>query len=103
MTTKVGRKEEIWLHTKDIPGSHVVIRSENPTEQTLSEAAAIAAFFSKSRLGSRVPVDYTKIKYVKKPNGAKPGYVIYTDQKTLFVTPNESLVLNLKQKPEHAE
>lgn len=103
LSTKVGRKEEIWLHAKDIPGSHVVIRSENPSEKTLSEAAAIAAFFSKSRLGSRVPVDYTKIKYVKKPNGAKPGYVIYTDQKTLFVTPDESLILNLKQKPEHAE
>lgn len=100
LTTKVGGREETWLHTKNIPGSHVVIRSDQPGEQTLAEAAALAAFFSKSRLGSRVPVDYTKVKYVKKPSGAKPGFVIYTDQKTLYVTPDESLVLKLRKKPE---
>lgn len=100
LTTKVGGREETWLHTKNIPGSHVVICSEQPSEQTLAEAATLAAFYSKSRLGSGVPVDYTKVKYVRKPGGAKPGFVIYTDQKTLYVTPDESLVLKLKKKPE---
>ncbi|MDD9147116.1 MULTISPECIES: Rqc2 family fibronectin-binding protein [unclassified Sporolactobacillus] len=100
LTTKVGGREEVWLHTKNIPGSHVVIRSEQPSERTLAEAAALAAFFSKSRLGSGVPVDYTKVKFVKKPGGAKPGFVIYTDQRTLYVTPDESLVLKLRKKPE---
>ncbi len=99
LTTKVGGRDETWMHTKNIPGSHVVIRTQNPSEAVLGEAATLAAFFSKSRLGSRVPVDYTKIRYVKKPSGAKPGFVIYTDQKTLFVTPDESLVLRMKQKP----
>lgn len=100
LTMKVAGREEIWMHAKDIPGSHVVVRSERPDRQTLAEAATIAAFFSKSRFGSRVPVDYTKVKHVKKPNGAKPGFVIYTDQKTVFVTPSESLVLKLKKKPD---
>lgn len=99
LTTKVGGRDEIWMHTKNIPGSHVVIRSQNPSETVLTEAATLAAFFSKSRLGSGVPVDFTKIRYVKKPSGAKPGFVIYTDQKTLFVTPDESLVLRMKKKP----
>lgn len=103
LTNKLAGKNQIWLHTKNIPGSHVIIRSEDPVEQTLSEAAVLAAFFSKSRLGSRVPVDYTRVRYVRKPGGAKPGFVIYTDQKTLFVTPDESLVLKLKQKPEIGE
>ncbi|RYL92905.1 NFACT family protein [Sporolactobacillus sp. THM19-2] len=99
LTGKIAGRDQIWLHTKNIPGSHVIIRSTDPNEKTLSEAAVLAAFFSKSRMGSRVPVDYTKVRYVKKPGGAKPGFVIYTDQKTLFVTPDESQVLKLKNKP----
>lgn len=96
LTMKVANKEDVWLHTKDIPGSHVVIRSPNPSEQTMLEAAIIAAYFSKARDSSGVPVDFTKIKYVRKPAGAKPGFVIYDHQQTVFVTPSVEKVLNLK-------
>ncbi|RHW39705.1 fibronectin/fibrinogen-binding protein [Lysinibacillus yapensis] len=97
LTFKVAKKSEVWLHTKDIPGSHVVIHSSEPDETTLLEAATLSAYFSKARESSSVPVDYTEVRHVKKPNGAKPGFVIYFEQKTLFVTPNEELVLKLKQ------
>lgn len=96
LTTKLAKKEEVWLHTKDIPGSHVVIRSTSPSEQTLLEAAMLAAYFSKARESSQVPVDYTKVKYVRKPSGAKPGFVIYDHQQTMYVTPNIELVAQLK-------
>ncbi|MFD2616940.1 Rqc2 family fibronectin-binding protein [Terrilactibacillus laevilacticus] len=98
LTMKVGKSDEIWLHTKDIPGSHVVIQNTDPSDETIEEAARLAAFFSKSRLSSQVPVDYTHIRHVRKPNGAKPGFVIYDHQKTLYVTPDESLVLKLKNE-----
>lgn len=98
VTNKLARRDEIWLHTKDIPGSHVVIREEAPSEQTLLEAATIAAFFSKAKDSSSVPVDYTKIRHVKKPSGAKPGFVIYENQTTLYVTPDEDLILKLRKK-----
>ncbi|RAK23312.1 putative ribosome quality control (RQC) complex YloA/Tae2 family protein [Anoxybacillus vitaminiphilus] len=97
LTNKLAHKDEIWLHTKDIPGSHVVIRSKNPSEQTILEAANLAAYFSKARQSSSVPVDYTKIRYVKKPSGAKPGYVIYENQQTIYVTPDEDLVIKMKK------
>ncbi|MEC5422753.1 NFACT RNA binding domain-containing protein [Virgibacillus sp. C22-A2] len=96
VTTKVAHRDDIWLHTKDIPGSHVIIRSKEPSEGTLLEAAQIAAYFSKSQQSSSVPVDYTKIRHVKKPSGAKPGYVTYDNQKTLFVTPNKKIIDELK-------
>ncbi|WP_209122443.1 NFACT family protein [Alkalihalobacillus sp. BA299] len=97
LTNRFARQDEIWLHTKDIPGSHVVIRHTKPDETTLTEAATVAAFYSKARQSSRVPVDYTKIRYVKKPNGSKPGFVIYDNQTTLYVTPDEDLVLKLRK------
>ncbi|MGG1190154.1 NFACT RNA binding domain-containing protein, partial [Solibacillus isronensis] len=97
LTFKIGKRNEVWLHTKDIPGSHVVIHSENPDEQTLTEAAVLCAYFSKARDSSSVPVDYTEIRHVKKPNGAKPGFVIYFEQKTLYVTPDEAIVMQLKK------
>ncbi|GAE33890.1 Rqc2 family fibronectin-binding protein [Halalkalibacter akibai] len=97
VTNKFARQDEIWLHTKDIPGSHVVIRSTDPDDQTIIEAATVAAFFSKAKQSSSVPVDYTKIRHVKKPNGAKPGFVIYEQQTTVFVTPDEELVRTLRQ------
>nr|WP_300997858.1 NFACT RNA binding domain-containing protein [Exiguobacterium sp.] len=97
LTFKFARRDEIWLHVKDIPGSHVIIRSTEPDETTLLEAAAVAAYFSKARASSGVPVDYTKARYVKKPSGAKPGFVIYTDQQTVYVTPDERLVKSLQQ------
>ncbi|MFV8827090.1 Rqc2 family fibronectin-binding protein [Alkalihalobacterium sp. APHAB7] len=97
LTNRFARQDEIWLHTKDIPGSHVVIRHTNPDETTLTEAATVAAFYSKARQSSGVPVDYTKIRHVKKPNGSKPGFVIYDNQTTLYVTPDEDLVLKLRK------
>lgn len=103
LTMKLAARDDIWLHTKDIPGSHVVIRSKEPSEETLQEAAQLAAYFSKSRQSSSVPVDYTKIRHVKKPNGAKPGFVTYDSQKTLFVTPNKQLVKQLKTLKEDSK
>ncbi|WP_085524032.1 Rqc2 family fibronectin-binding protein [Tuberibacillus sp. Marseille-P3662] len=100
LTMKMARSDEIWLHTKDIPGSHVLIRSREASDATLNEAANLAAFYSKSKQSSSVPVDYTYVKHVRKPNGAKPGYVIYDNQKTLFVTPDESEVHRLKTNAE---
>ncbi|MCL2638795.1 MAG: NFACT family protein [Oscillospiraceae bacterium] len=98
LTLKTAKPREIWLHTKDIAGSHVIIRSENPSERTLQEAAILAAWFSKARDSSRVPVDYTEVRYVKKPHGAKPGMVIFTNNKTLYVTPSEEAFNKLKEK-----
>jgi len=98
LTTKIGHRDEIWLHTKDIPGSHVVIRSVEPSEETILEAAQLAAYFSKSQNSSTVPVDYTLVRHVKKPNGAKPGFVIYDNQKTVFVTPSADSVAARRQK-----
>ncbi|MCH7320877.1 NFACT family protein [Solibacillus sp. MA9] len=97
LTFKIGKRNEIWLHTKDIPGSHVVIHSEHPDETTLKEAAMLSAYFSKARESASVPVDYTEIRHVKKPSGSKPGFVIYFEQKTLFVTPDEAIVMQLKK------
>ncbi|MFB5087066.1 NFACT RNA binding domain-containing protein [Psychrobacillus sp. PGGUH221] len=97
VTFKLAKKTDTWLHTKDIPGSHVVIHSENPSETALLEAANLAAYFSKARESSSVPVDYTVIKQVKKPSGAKPGFVIYFEQTTLFVTPDEEKIRHMKK------
>ena len=79
--------DEWWLHVKDMPGSHVIIKSVSPSQETLLEAARLAARYSKGASSSNVPVDYTQRRYVKKPGGSKPGFVIYTHQKTLYVTP----------------
>ncbi|WP_339261713.1 Rqc2 family fibronectin-binding protein [Lysinibacillus sp. FSL K6-3209] len=98
LTFKIAKRTDIWLHTKDIPGSHVVIHDANPDDTTLREAATLAAYFSKARDSSSVPVDYTEIRQVKKPNGAKPGFVIYFEQKTLFIDPDETVILQLKKQ-----
>lgn len=97
LTMRTANKSDWWLHTKDIPGSHVVIRSEKPSAETIEEAAHLAAYHSKFRLSSSVPVDYTQVKNIHKPNGAKPGYVIYDNQQTIFVTPDKKLIKQLKQ------
>ncbi|ETI66901.1 Rqc2 family fibronectin-binding protein [Neobacillus vireti] len=97
LTNKLAARDEIWLHTKDIPGSHVVIRSKEPSDETIREAAILAAYYSKARNSSSVPVDFTKVRHVKKPSGAKPGFVIYDNQQTVYVTPDEELVLKLKK------
>lgn len=98
LTLKTAKAADIWLHTQGIAGSHVIIRTEGrqPGEQTLFEAAQLAAYHSKGRSGSGVAVDYVPVKFVKKPAGAKPGMVIFTNNRTLYVTPDEGLVNSLK-------
>ncbi|WP_018658753.1 Rqc2 family fibronectin-binding protein [Allofustis seminis] len=97
LTNNIANSHHWWLHSKDIPGSHVVIVDEHPSEQTMIEAAEIAAYFSKYRQSSNVPVDITQIKNVHKPNGARPGFVTYDQQRTLFVTPIEKKVMRRKK------
>lgn len=89
LTLKMAGKNDIWLHTKDIHGSHTIIFADGReiTNTTIFEAARIAAYHSKARNSSQVPVDYTFVKNVSKPNGSKPGMVIYNNNKTLYVTP----------------
>ena len=82
---------------KDIPGSHVIVHSSQPSEETLVQAAGLAAYYSKARGSANVPVDYVQVRHLRKPNGAKPGFVIYEGQKTLYVTPDEALVAKLKK------
>lgn len=96
LTNRLAAAGDTWFHTKDIPGSHVVIRGSDYGEATLHEAAQLAAYFSQAKESSSVPVDYTLIRHVRKPSGAKPGFVIYEQQKTLFVTPDERLIKSLK-------
>jgi predicted ribosome quality control (RQC) complex YloA/Tae2 family protein len=91
LTLKFANKNDIWLHTKEIPGSHVIIKNTgNISDITLLEAGNLSAFYSKSKNSSSVPVDYTEVKNVRKPSGAKPGMVIYSTNKTLYITPIES-------------
>ena len=89
ITFKLAGKGDIWFHTKDIPGSHVVMQTEGlePDERDYTEAAAIAAYYSQAT-GDIVAVDYTRVKNIKKPSGAKPGFVIYKTNYTAFVNPN---------------
>jgi predicted ribosome quality control (RQC) complex YloA/Tae2 family protein len=95
LTNKLAASGDTWLHTKDIPGSHVVIRSSEFGDRTLEEAAMLAAYYSQAKESSSVPVDYTLIRHVHKPNGAKPGFVIYDHQKTLVITPDEERIKSL--------
>ena len=100
LTTKMAFKSDIWFHTRKIHGSHVILWTEGgtPDAQSLSEAAALAAWFSQGRDGKKVPVDYTPVKYVKKPAGARPGMVIYTTYQTAYVDPDGELVKRLRVK-----
>ncbi len=100
LTIKSAFSTDMWLHTKNIPGSHVLIRTNGTGEvpdNTLVEAATIAAYFSKAQKGTGIPVDYTLIKNIRKPNGSKPGFVIYETNYTVYVTPDEKLVDKLKK------
>ena len=87
LTLKFANKNHYWLHTKNIPGSHVILCSDNPSDIALEEAASLAAYYSKAKNSSKVPVDYTKVKNIKKPNGAKPGMVIYHTNNTIYIEP----------------
>ncbi|MFA9398993.1 MAG: NFACT family protein [Clostridiaceae bacterium] len=93
LTLKFADKRDTWLHTKNIAGSHVIIKSMEFSEKTLNEAAILAAFYSKGKDSSKVPVDYTIVKNVKKPSGSKPGMVIYYTNKTIYVTPPKEILL----------
>ncbi len=100
LTLKTALKNDIWFHVKDIPGSHVILFTdkENITDEILSQAAQIAAYHSKAKNSSNVPVDYALVKDVKKPSGAKPGKVIYNNYKTLYVTPDIKFIKFLSKK-----
>ena len=89
LTLKFADKMDTWLHTKNIPGSHVIIKGRNIPDKTLEEAATLAAFYSKGKNSTKIPVDYTEIRHVKKPSGAKPGMVIYATNKTIYIDPYE--------------
>lgn len=100
LTTKLAGRGDIWLHTQRIHGSHVILWTggEEPDVQSLTEAASLAAYFSQGREGRRVPVDYTPVRFVKKPAGARPGMVVYTTYQTAVVDPDESLARRLRVK-----
>lgn len=97
LTMRDADKRDTWLHTQKIHGSHVIIKDFDPDDKTIETAAMLAAYFSKARDSATVPVDYVKVKHVRKPNGAKPGLVIYDSQRTKFVTPSKEFVDNLRQ------
>lgn len=100
LTFRTAAPDDLWLHAKDIPGSHVILRlsGEEPSEESLHHAALLAAHFSKAQDSSNVPVDYTYRRYVKKPSGSRPGFVIFTHQKTLYVTPSADEAAKLLQE-----
>lgn len=99
LTLKFATSHDLWFHTKDIPGSHVIVKTNGNSidSTTLIEAANLAAYYSKGKLSSNVPVDYTLKKNIKKPSGAKPGKVIYNNYKTIYITPNEEKIKHLKK------
>lgn len=97
LTLQQAKPDNVWLHAKNIPGSHVIVDFEGePPERTLREAASLAAYYSKARLSGGVPVDYTPRKFVKKPSGARPGMMIYSTNRTLYVTPDPALAQKLR-------
>ncbi|ALJ31938.1 fibronectin/fibrinogen-binding protein [Apilactobacillus kunkeei] len=97
LTMKDADKRDTWLHTQKIHGSHVIIKDFNPDDETIETAAMLAAYFSKARDSATVPVDYVQVKKIRKPNGSKPGFVIYEGQKTIFVTPSKEFVDQLRE------
>jgi predicted ribosome quality control (RQC) complex YloA/Tae2 family protein len=100
VTFKIGTGNDLWLHVQKIPGSHVVIKTTlpEPEPEALDAAVQLAAYFSKARGGSRVPVDCVPRRFVKKTSGARPGFVIFTNQKTFYTTPDEAFIKSLLQK-----
>ncbi len=100
LTLKTARGSDVWFHTKNIPGSHVIVVTggETPPDRTLEQAAVLAAFHSKAAQSVQVPVDYTEVRNVKKPAGAKPGMVIYENNRTAYVTPDAALVQRLRRE-----
>ena len=100
VTFKIGARNDLWLHTQKIPGSHVLVKSllPEPEPEALQTAIQLAAWFSKARGGSQIPVDCVLRSNVKKPAGSRPGFVIFTNQKTYYTTPDENYIKTLLQK-----
>ncbi len=100
LSLKMSRKDDLWLHIQKFHGTHVIIACAGvtPPDETITEAAQLAAWFSQAREGQNVPVDVTPVRFLKKPKGAKPGMVVYDKYRTVIVTPDETLVERLKQK-----
>ena len=100
LTTKLAGKTDWWFHTQKIHGSHVILWTEGtePDEESILQAASLAAWFSQGREGGKLPVDYTPARYVKKPAGAKPGMVVYTTYRTMMATPDQALAKRLRVK-----
>lgn len=96
LSMKQANKNYWWMHAKDIPGAHVIIEHDNPSVDTLDYAAMIAAFYSKARDSANVPVDLVQVRHLRKPNGARPGFVIYEGQQTLFSTPKENVIQSIQ-------
>ena len=101
MALKFAFDKDLWFHTKNIPGSHVILKSLSQNQEisrdSIEDAALLSAFYSKARNSNKVPVDFTYSKFVKKPKGAKPGMVNYENQKTIYVTPTEEKISKLKR------
>lgn len=99
LTTKLARRTDFWLHTQKIHGSHVIIscEGEEPSELSIMQAASLAVYYSQGCEGGKTPVDYTMLRFVRKPSGALPGKVIYTDYKTVMAQADEELVLRLRK------
>ena len=98
LTTKQAYKSDLWLHTQKIHGSHVILWTggQVPDAKSVEEASVLAAWFSQAREGKKVPVDYTPVKYVKKPAGVRPGMVVYTTYQTAYVDPDPALADTLR-------
>ena len=100
LTTKLARRTDYWLHTQRVHGSHVILRCDGlePDEESLAQAASLAAWYSQGRESGKVPVDYTMVRFVRKPAGAMPGKVVYTDYRTIFVEADEALITRLRKR-----
>lgn len=99
LTLKKAHKNDLWFHTQKVPGSHVIleISGETPSETAILECASLAAFYSHAKDSAQVPVDYTLVRYISKPQGAKPGMVIYREQKTIYCTPDPEIIKQMKK------
>lgn len=98
LTMKFAKSDDLWLHAKDVHGSHVIVKSFNPDDKTIEEAAHLAAYYSKAKNSSGVAVDATKRKFIKKPVSSLPGKVIYTNQTTFYITPSKEIVEKIKRQ-----
>ena len=98
LTFRLARRTDLWLHTQRVHGSHVILRTDGvePPQRTLEEAASLAAYYSQGRGAGKVQVDITQVRHVKKPSGALPGAVLYTDYSTILAAPDETLAERLK-------